>query len=48
MQLATLVSRMPLLYVPPRLVRVYGASTRDRNNVCLIMELMEVGELVPS
>lgn len=28
-----------------RLVRVYGACTRDRANVCLIMELMEGGNL---
>ena len=37
--------------LPPllsRLVRVYGACTRDRANVCLIMELMEVGELSSS
>lgn len=28
-----------------RLVRVYGACTRDRFNVCLIMELLEGGNL---
>ena len=40
-----ITTQYPPSYPTPRLVKVYGACTADTRHVCLIMELMEGGNL---